>query len=191
MRPNILIGMFLLLSAILLAQHQDLQEKPKLWQTDSKLAIDTNSLLAAFKSGTVNGYFLSSTDNTGILTDYYANAVGGGLRYESTAFHGFSMGVSGFYIFDAGSSDLAKKDAASGQANRYEIGLFDVTDPENLSEINRVEEFFIKYRKAATKITFGRQLINTPFINLQDGRMRPTAVEGVWLETSAGLKHQF
>ena len=119
------------------------------------------------------------------------SAVGGGLRYESAAFHGFSMGVSGFYIFDAGSSDLAKKDAASGQANRYEIGLFDVTDPENLNEINRVEEFFIKYRKAATRITFGRQLINTPFINLQDGRMRPTAVEGVWLETSVGMKHQF
>lgn len=194
MRQNILTGMFLLFAAILLAQHQDLQEKPKLWQSDSKLVIDTNSLLAAFKAGTVNGhfrYFLSSTDNTGTLTDYYANAVGGGLRYESAAFHGFSMGVSGLYIFDAGSSDLAKKDAASGQANRYEIGLFDVTDPENLNEINRVEEFFIKYRKAATRITFGRQLINTPFINLQDGRMRPTAVEGVWLETSVGMKHQF
>ena len=147
--------MFLLFAAILLAQHQDLQEKPKLWQSDSKLVIDTNSLLAAFKAGTVNGhfrYFLSSTDNTGTLTDYYANAVGGGLRYESAAFHGFSMGESGLYIFDAGSSDLAKKDAASGQANRYEIGLFDVTDPENLNEINRVEEFFIKYRKAATRM---------------------------------------
>ena len=194
MRQNILAGMFLLFSSILVAQHQDLQEKPKLWQSDSKLAIDTNSLLAAFKSGTINGhfrYFLSSTDNSGTLKDYYANAIGGGLRYESGAFHGLSLGVSGFYIFDAGSSDLAAKDESTGQANRYEIGLFDVTNPEDLNEINRVEEFFIKYRKASTKITFGRQLINTPFINLQDGRMRPTAVEGLWLETAIQKKHQF
>ncbi len=40
-------------------------------------------------------------------------------------------------------------------------------------------------------MVIGRQLINTPFINLQDGRMRPTAVEGIWTEYSPGLKHQF
>ncbi|HEY0770070.1 MAG TPA: OprD family outer membrane porin, partial [Sphingobacteriaceae bacterium] len=36
----------------------------------------------------------------------------------------------------------------------------------------------------------GRQLINTPFINLQDGRIRPTAVEGLWVEWNEfkGLK---
>ena len=30
----------------------------------------------------------------------------------------------------------------------------------------------------------GRQLLNTPFINLQDGRMRPTGVEGLWTEVN-------
>ncbi|MBL0102123.1 MAG: hypothetical protein IPP49_20540 [Saprospiraceae bacterium] len=50
-------------------QHQDLQEKPKIWQSETKNNIDTSSLLAAFKTGTVNGHFRffhSSTFNKGI-----------------------------------------------------------------------------------------------------------------------------
>ncbi len=184
--------MFFCLDAAM-GQHQDLQEKPKIWQSESKITPDTSSLLAAFKNGTVNGhfrYFLSSTMNSGNLKDYHANALGGGLRFETGSFHSFKVGISGFYIFDAGSSDLAAKDELSGQSNRYEIGLFDITNPANLNEINRLEELFIKYQADGTKITFGRQLLNTPFINLQDGRMRPTAVEGLWIESKLNKNHQ-
>jgi hypothetical protein len=176
-----------------MGQHQDLHEKPKIWQTDEKTTADTTSILAAFRAGTFNGhfrYFFSSTINKGELRDYYANAVGGGLRYETGGFYNFKIGVSGFYIFNAGSSNLAVKDESSGQSNRYEIGLFDISNPEKLNEINRLEEFFIKYQISGTKITFGRQLLNTPFINLQDGRMRPTAVEGLWMESSINKNHQ-
>ncbi|MBK8670103.1 MAG: outer membrane porin, OprD family [Saprospiraceae bacterium] len=174
-------------------QHQDLQEKPKIWQSETKNNIDTSSLLAAFKTGTVNGHFRffhSSTFNKGGLKDYDANAIGGGLRFETRNYHGFRVGISGFYIFNIGSSNLAAKDLSSGQPNRYEIGLFDVTNPDNLNEINRLEEFFIHYQKRNTKLTFGRQLLNTPFINLQDGRMRPTAVEGLWIESKLRKNHQ-
>jgi len=189
-----ILGLFFICLNLSFGQHQELQEKPKIWQTDSKNNADSTSLLAAFRSGTINGhfrYFLSSTTNRGELKDYIANAVGGGLRFETGTFHGFRVGVSGFYIFDAGSSDLSEKDESTGQLNRYEIGLFDITNPNDLNEINRLEEFFIKYQHRGTKITFGRQLLNTPFINLQDGRMRPTAVEGLWVESIHGSRHQF
>ncbi|MBK8627459.1 MAG: outer membrane porin, OprD family [Saprospiraceae bacterium] len=194
--PNYLlyIGLFFYCIESGYSQHQELQEKPKIWQSDNKPSTDTTTLLSAFKSGEIHGhfrYYFSNTINEGSLTDYHANAIGGGLRYESGAFHGFNVGVSGFYIFDAGSSDLAAKDNITGQNNRYEIGLFDVTNPENLNEINRLEEFFIKYNRGKTKITFGRQLLNTPFINLQDGRMRPTAAEGLWIEKAIDKNHQF
>lgn len=193
MRYVTLLGLVTLCTIISTAQHQELQEKPKIWQSESKNLKDTLSILAAFKSGTINGhfrYFLSSTINKGELTDYIANAVGGGLRYETGSYHGFKVGVSGFYIFNAGSSDLSVKDPISGQSNRYEVGLFDITDPNVTTEINRLEEFFIKYEQSNLKITFGRQLLNTPFVNLQDGRMRPTAVEGLWIESKLN-KHQF
>jgi hypothetical protein len=39
---------------------------------------------------------------------------------------------------------------------------------------------YIQYQKNKVTITVGKQLLNTPFINLQDGRMRPTEVQGVW-----------
>ena len=66
--------------------------------------------------------------------------------------------------------------------NRYEIGLFDIEDPSNKKDIDRLEELYLKYNFKNATITVGKQLINTPFINLQDGRMRPTVVEGVWTE---------
>jgi hypothetical protein len=83
-----------------------------------------------------------ATDNDNNLTDYYANAGGGGIRFETAKFHGFQFGVSGFYIFNLASSDLSKADATTGQMNRYEIGLFDHTDPTNGRDIDRLEEFF-------------------------------------------------
>lgn len=173
-------------------QHQDLQEKPKIWQSDNKQQSDSLTILGAFKNGTVNGhfrYFFSATNNQGQLSDYYANAVGGGIRYETGNYHGFNIGVSGFYVFNAGSADLLKKDETTGQPNRYELGLFDVDNTTSIDEINRVEEFFIKYHHKGFKAVFGRQLLNTPFINLQDGRMRPTAVEGIWVEQSIHKNH--
>jgi len=188
------ITLFLFLSLVSISQHQELQEIPKIWQNDLKNNPDSTNILSAFKSGKVNGhfrYFSSSIINKGNLTDYYANAVGGGLRFETGSFHGVTLGISGFYIFNVASSDLSKKDVVSGQSNRYEIGLFDVSKPDDLSEINRVEELYVRYQTPQTKITFGRQLLNTPFINLQDGRIRPTAVEGVWIEKNIQNGHTF
>lgn len=167
------------------AQHQDVNERPEMYKGKSTNSVDSSSILGAFKGGNVQGhfrYFFMNTINEGNLTDYYANAAGGGLRFETAQFHNFQFAVSGFYIFNIGSSDFTKPDPQSTQFNRYEIGLFDIEDANNKLDINRLEEIHIKYSFKKSSIKLGRQLLNTPFINLQDGRMRPTGVNAIWTE---------
>lgn len=191
LRWILLAGLMLAGTTLIHAQHQEINEKPATWGSSSEPDADTTSLLSAFLKGTVHGhfrYFFMATDNAQGLTDYYANAVGGGLKFETARFHGFQVAVSGFYIFNVGSSDLTVPDASTGLPNRYEIGLFDITDPSNKSDIDALEELYIKYNFGSSFIRFGKQLLNTPFINLQDGRMRPGVTEGVWAEINE-MKH--
>ncbi len=182
---SIFIAILILVYHTATAQHQEIAEQPATWKEKKDTEpINSRSLLQAFRTGHVSGhfrYFLMATDNENKLTDYVANALGGGLKFETTRFHNFQFGVSGFYIFNIGSSDLTKPDSTTKLFNRYETALFDIEDPTNKSNIDRLEELYLKYHFKKTDITIGKQLINTPFINLQDGRMRPTEVEGVWM----------
>jgi hypothetical protein len=123
-----------------------------------------------------------NTDNQEGLSNYFANAAGGGLKFETAKFKGFQMGISGFFTFNIGSSDFLKRDLKTNQISRYEIGLFDQEDLLNKTDIDRLEELYLKYNFQRSTITLGKQLINTPFINLQDGRMRPTEVNGLWID---------
>ena len=168
-------------------QHQEINEKPGLWKEKENEA-DSTSILSAFRKGTFSGhfrYYFMATDNKEGLTDYYANAVGGGIKFETGKFKNFQVGVSGFFVYNIGSSDLSIPDSKTKQMNRYETGLFDIEDPSNKKDIDRLEELYIKYHFKSNLITLGKQLINTPFINLQDGRMRPTEVEGIWTEINS------
>lgn len=174
----------LLFRYFLLALHVCLVATAYAQQNSAKPVADTATLLHAIKNGQLTGdfrYFFSATDNSHQLTDYYAHAAGGALRYESGKFHGFNFGVNLSYVFNISSSDLSAPDSTTKQFNRYEIGLFDVTDPSNKRDITRLDELFIGYSRGPSYIRLGRQVINTPFINPQDGRMRPTAVEGAWV----------
>ncbi len=184
MKKNILLLFLLSIATILFAQHQELNEKPGLWK-EKENDVDSTSILAAFRKGHVSGhfrYYFMATENDKGLTDYYANAIGGGIKFETAEFKKFQFGVSGFFTFNIGSSNLSLPDPTTNQINRYEIGLFDIEDPTNKKHIDRLEELYLKYNFKNATITVGKQLINTPFINLQDGRMRPTEVEGIWAE---------
>ena len=164
-----------------IAQHQELNEDPKLWGK-SKKVIDSNNLLFQFQMGTMHGHFrsfYSATYNKNSNVEY-ANAVGGGIQFISKPLYHINIGVSGFFIYDAFSSDLSVPHPLSNTLNRYELGLFDLTNPKNKTNIDRLEELYLQYNKKNYKITIGKQLLNTPFINLQDGRMRPTEVQGFW-----------
>ncbi|MGG7035335.1 MAG: OprD family outer membrane porin [Flavobacterium sp.] len=196
MKKHILALLFFTTFSSVFSQHNDVNEKPSatMWKGKLGQVVDSTSLLHAFKTGTTHGhfrYFFSSTTNEGNLSDYYANAAGGGIRFETNTFHNFQFAVSGFYFFNIGSSDLSKPDPITGQMNRYEIGLFDIEDPNNYKDMDRLEELYLKYNFKKAHLIFGRQLINTPLINLQDGRMRPTGVEGIWGDYSPTDKWRF
>lgn len=176
------------------AQHHELSDQPVMWKGKPQVVVDSTSLLYAFKTGTTAGhfrYFFSQTTNKGALSDYFANAVGGGLRFETNSFHHFQFAVSGFYFFNIGSSQLHTPDPQAGTLSRYEIGLFDVENPDNQEDMDRLEELYLKYNFKNGHLIFGKQLINTPLINIQDGRMRGTGVEGLWLDQKFADKWRY
>ncbi|MCU0333849.1 MAG: hypothetical protein MUF62_02235, partial [Chitinophagaceae bacterium] len=79
------------------------------WKTREKASFDTNSLWHAFKAGTVAGHirqFSMATLNRGEGPDYFAAAIGAGIRYQSASFHRFQVTFSGFLIHNIHSSEL-------------------------------------------------------------------------------------
>lgn len=129
-------------------------------------------------SGHLRTFFMA-TDNAPGFTDYYAWAAGAGIRYESADFKGFRFGLTGFFIYNVLSSDLGYIDPRGGSASRYEIGLFDIANPGNREDLDRLEDLYLRYSRRGFLVEAGRFEINTPFINRQDGRMRGTIEEGL------------
>jgi hypothetical protein len=160
---------------------------PFAFAASAQQAADTTTLWYAFKKGQLHGqarYYFMATDNAKGLTDYYAHAAGGNIKYETAPYKGFRLAASGACVFNILSSDLTRPDPATNQMNRYEWGLFDLNDSSNKTNMYRLEELYLQYGWKNSHIRFGRQFINTPFINLQDGRIRPTAVGGIWAEVN-------
>lgn len=54
-----------------------------------------------------------------------------------------------------------------------------------------MEELSLSYHKKWFYAQAGRIELNTPYINPQDGRMRPTVEEGIWVELKPFKKLQF
>ncbi len=177
------------------SQHQEVPSNPRMWKGKTKKFYDTGAINKAFHYGVLQGHFrhfLMFTDNEGELTNYFAQAGGGGIRFETAPYRGIQFAVSGFFIFNIQSSDLGINDTLANAGSRYELGLFDIEDPNNRKDLDRLEEFYLKYNVTDnSNLILGRQLINTPFINLQDGRMRPTGVEGLWFRSQESQKTQF
>ena len=147
---------------------------------------DTTTLGYALRKGSkvdlhLRAYYMT-TNNEQPLSNYYAYAFGGGLKYETGIFKGFQFTVGGFFVWNLASSDLTEADPTTGTFSRYEVGQFDMEDFSNKNDLDRLEDFNIKYHFRQLSIVFGKQAINTPFINPQDGRMRPTGEEGLWLD---------
>lgn len=138
------------------------------------------------KSGHFGVHFrnnMMSTINDGALSDYYGWGWGGGLDYKSAEFKGFSFQMSGFAIFDIASSNFEHVDPMTSNTSRYELALFDMNEPDNRVDLDRLELMYLKYHYKNSIIKFGRQIINTPLLNEQDNRMRPNLFSGLYLET--------
>jgi hypothetical protein len=184
----------LLLTGIL---HNPLQAQHEaydapVWKTElQKPSGDSNTFRGAFTHARFSGHvksFSMATINQGDLSDYHALALGGGIRLQTAPYKNFQIVISGYFTHNLSSSDLIKKDPASGSYNRYEIGLFDIENTENEHDLDRLEELNLQYQNKNWHITLGKQILKTPFINPQDGRMRPTEVDGLWVNRKANPK---
>ena len=138
------------------------------------------------KRGELDGRFRlynMMTINNGAPADYHAVAFGGTLGFTSQRWYGVRFKLSGGYTFDLATSDLTVPDPVTGAANRYEIGLYDVNDPRHTNDLAYLHEFQLDWlsRNKRTQMVLGKQELNTPFLNPQDGRMHPSLFEGVWV----------
>lgn len=129
--------------------------------------------------GRARNYF-AATLNQGSLTDYYAWAAGVGIGYESPVFfRHFRVGVSMFSQFNLAASDMLVPDPTTRQVNRYEVGLFNIEDANSKKDQTRLEELYLKVNTGEKlTLTIGRHSPSSPFLNVQDGRMQPTLIEG-------------
>lgn len=146
---------------------------------------DSSTLKKALRDSKLNVHFRFNhieTYNKDSLTDYYATALTSTIKFETGSYKGFSLGTGGQYTVDIGSSDLNTPDKSTGAVSRYEISLFDLEDRTNRKRLYRLDQLFLNYVWKNNKITAGRQLINTPLLNPQDGFTRPTATEAIWID---------
>jgi hypothetical protein len=143
------------------------------------------SIKSYFQSGKFSGrsrlYFMA-TDNQKGLSDYQGLGYGAGLNYESPEIKGFSLKMGGYFILNLLGKDVTKIDSTTLSPSRYELGLFDIENPSNPNLV-RLENLSIKYRYKNSSIELGQFTRNFAFLNGQDGRMTPTMVKGLSINT--------
>ena len=157
---------------------------------------DTNkvSLKEVFTKSTIQFHARTmaiGTINEGSLKDDYAIGAGIGAGITTKSFHGFQLGFSSFVTYNLSSSSLTQVDSLTLSPNRYELGMFDLMNPNDKVNLIRIEQFFLKYNFSKSSIALGKMKLNTPFINPQDGRLNTTLEEGIWLAWDESKKIKF
>lgn len=131
--------------------------------------------------GRIRNYFML-TSHTGPFDTQFADAIGMRIDFRTARFKGFEIGIGGIFTFDLFSTDLDERDPISGRYPAFELQLLDTQNPSNKHDLDRLEELFLAYHFGNSAVTFGRQVIETPFVNLTDGRMKPYAFQGFNLQ---------
>lgn len=144
------------------------------------------SLTDYFKAGHIHGRvreYTMSTINYDDYTDHFAVALGAELSYLTPEYKGFQFGMAGLFTFNVFSTDLHNADLLSQKLPSFERQLFDITDPYNKKDLDRLDELFVKYNFFKKSFFLvGRFTNYSPLINPQDGRMKPYANQGYYLE---------
>ncbi|MDN3687373.1 hypothetical protein [Cyclobacterium jeungdonense] len=91
--------------------------------------------------------------------------------------HRFQVTAEYMGVLRVLSSDLQALDPRVPNLNRYEAGLFDVNNLDK-RVFGKIGNLHLDYLHTDFQAKLGRMEINTPFINVQDGRLSPTFVEG-------------
>lgn len=132
-------------------------------------ALNASNSDEAFGTGKVSGQIRAAyvSQNNEVDQDTYGTSFGGVLKYETTAWNDFKLGV-GAYIsqkigFATGSFD-------EGKANPDLFG-------ENTSSYVYLGEAYVDYSANDFSLRLGRQLIDTPFADTDEIRMHPNTFE--------------
>ena len=142
---------------------------------------EEENVLHYFSSGILTGQirdFSMSTMNHDELSDFYANAIGASIHYETLPFEGFSVALNGIFVYRTFSNDLLAADSISNRISKYELQLFDLEHKGNYTDLDRLEELYLKYENEKIRVMYGKMELISPLINLHDGRMKPKVFSG-------------
>lgn len=155
---KILLGIFLVLSI-----HAFAQQSEKKLEVIPDIHFRMFWMSTSYPSDFKNDYALGSSLNLGARLNFA----------KQLKFH------VGYRIYgDLWSSDIYDPDPLTGLGNRYEVGLFDLLNPGK-KYFGKLETFSLAYEKSNWGVKAGRMGIETDWINGQDGRLAPSAVEGI------------
>lgn len=203
MRTLLAKGILILFSGILGAQAQHLTHEDSIKPEHTYLpdgaefdqeSPDIHSIKEFCNKGHVYGHFRNyfmATINRGELSDYWSNATGGALGYESAIWKGFQFGIKGIYTYQTFSADLTKIDSLTGKGASWEKELYDVTRPGEYRDLDRLEELFLRfYFNKKSFVEYGKIDLNEgPLLLRRDGRMKPFAYKGGWSEFLLKKQH--
>ncbi|MDD4005092.1 MAG: OprD family outer membrane porin [Elusimicrobiaceae bacterium] len=124
-------------------------------------------------AGELRSYFMNRTFRAGSVQQ--ANALGGNLTYETSAYQGLALGLA-LYT----SQRLPFTPATACGTNLLGPGQ------ESFAVLG---QSYLKYRRGGTKLLLFRQEFNTPFMNRYDVKMVPVLYEAYTVENRsvAGL----
>ena len=139
-------------------------------------------LVQIFQKGHFSGQvrnFTMATLNQGLLHDYYANAAGATIHYQIHPFKGFSVGISGLFVYRIFSNDLTDTDHIVGRMSKFERQLFDLENTSNYDNMDRLEAFYLNYDFKMWNVVLGKMQMQSPMVHPHDGRMKPKVFSGI------------
>lgn len=131
--------------------------------------------------GQIRNYYMATIHHSA-LPNYWTNAVGSSLHYQTASIHGFTAGITGNISYKTFSSELYNNETP-GLSAKWESELYDRNETEFDQLHSRFNEIYLRYSTKKLSIKAGRQNINqAPLLQQLDGRMMPFVYQGIWSE---------
>lgn len=156
---------------------------------------DSLSLREALRKGhqdiQIRNHFMA-TEHLNEVSDYYTNAVGISLKYETAPWHGLQWAGKANVVFEAFSNGLNALDPITGKGAKWEAELYDFRNRDWKQLVMRWEELYLKYNWRKSYLRVGKQEINEgPLFLNRDGRMKFFLYDGAWAKIKEWDRHLF
>ena len=140
------------------------------------------SLAQWFREGHFGGMWrtqIMGTFHEEGLSDHWASGTAFRLHYVTSSLRGWSIGVAGQFGYALALSDIEGADQLTGQRARFELHMFDIEDPTNRKDFDRLENLTLNKTWKRGAAMFGRFSFESPFVNGQDSRLKANAFSGL------------